>query len=247
MKRLHFLLLVVFVVVGCEKTSPQSEEVASVRAMISQYNASTATTSRAFVDGGRLILKAIKRIPIQAERIAALRELCHAYSSREVWHWPYSDRERLSPEYWQPVYDLGYLSIENGASEDEVWALVSTCWKAYRRLCISACEQSVDDSSGDDRLRQHCARLLVADYVNYLGLFERSMIKVMFGDARRNEAERFLSRWQDEFGTYAAAKRWKNELSRSWTVLRGEKGEWRHSSKSGIICEIGPLLRDGVH
>lgn len=209
MKSKIFAIVLSFGISGCGENENAVDELSDVRDMISRFNKSTVCVSRVFINDARNIINAIQNVTNVESKISALMLASRIYTSKDVSYWPYHERENLCADYWRPIYAVGRRLNEYGATEEEIWQSASAGWRTYKKLCFSAGMdiKTMYAETKDVRERRHCAKVMLGDYVNALGLFERSMIDRMFGPGSEDRADRFKTRWKGEFGTYDEVKK----------------------------------------
>ena len=93
----------------------------------------------------------------------------------------------------------------NGATELDIWNLISSAFEKYRKVCFSFGDEKdySDGRSPEARNRRLMARVMPKYWEEEAGYIEKIAVRLVF----RNDpvsAEKFLERWHKEFGYHGA-------------------------------------------
>ena len=138
-------------------------------------------------------------------RAELFSKLAQATSNIDYEKWPLHEIENLTLCFCSMYEQLAYGMFMNGATELDIWNLISPAFEKYRKVCFSFGDEKdySDGRSPEARNRRLMARVMPKSWEEETAHFEQISVGLIFWNDP-DSAEKFLERWHQKFGYHGA-------------------------------------------
>ena len=203
---------------GCAEREPQrlSAEAEACREQITAFRMRVGLDARLIMREGRQLCDQTLSLTNTNERITLLKEFIKEFYAVEIDECNIYETSGLIGEYCRMPQYLAYGLIRAGGTAEEAWQVMVKGLENYKRMCLAHGDENdfSDGNGADANERRRIVRWAKKTWLGCLELYEKHVIRSVFGAVSKDAVRHYTERWNKKFGAEQAELR----IKYSWSL-----------------------------